>query len=241
MKSVYVVKSPNPLHYVSYIVKKKGVEKSKRDNVMCFAYLFKDGFEGDEVVVYAPNNRICFPQPVIDRFVKEFNAVGFPVTCAEENDVSYFSFKVKDYTNGFQFRSALMAIRMLWEINIYHVADIFLQILDAVPEADRMYAFQMAHGYGWDIPNHFQPLNYNHMIKVPLPMPLVTRAEFAKLCADTTFGTPNVICMFPMLTTWKMAGFDGYGGRDSATNRSIDASYPKDFKERYDFLTKDIK
>lgn len=177
-KSNFKYYNDNGITIVNYVWFKllgnKGEIKRDYPNSACFAPILHNAIDNDAggVQVYHERTAVPYPIPAIERWINDINELGFPCSfqtpCQDCNPDKYsFNVKFSDYEYKAHLASTLMLIRALYERGICRVPEIYFNMLDENPKADKFEVLQNAHK---ELTNHFDSHDYyaypntNHMI-----------------------------------------------------------------------------
>ena len=139
-------------------------------SIICFAPIIHYVIPSNTEIILMHRQITAFPyeEKEIERWITDLNEIDFPCTFIGRNDTDYnFQINIRDYQFKAHLFATLMLIRALYERGICKIPEIYFEMMDKNPEADKFDTIQTAHkqvktGYAWD--GKGQCANAGHMI-----------------------------------------------------------------------------
>lgn len=115
--------------------------------------------------VYRERKLIPYNDEAIVRYVYDLNDMGFPVTLVSlpktETGTIHFHVFLDNYDTKPHLISTLTLLRMMWEAGMAKTLDIYLQLMDKKPDADKLDMIQAAHKTKGSNANGGHSVTYN--------------------------------------------------------------------------------
>jgi len=123
------------------------VIKDHSDEI-CFASILMYPIPKETAIIHIWHNRSTLPYDIeeIERWINDLNEMDFPCAYIGSNADHYnFQINVCDYEYKSHLMGTLMLLRMLTETGLCMVPEIYFQMMDADPKADKFDILQTAH------------------------------------------------------------------------------------------------
>ena len=168
-------------------------EVKKNSNTGCFSELTYSPIDAKwkSVLIKEPINIIPYEPREIKRWLRDLNELGFPCHFEGIDEHLKIRLVLKEFKSKPHLSSTLMLIRLLWEMGMNKIPDIYFQVMDANPNANKFIQLQKAHkhpslmettrnyGHGYT-PPPYPTFNTNHTVTSHRQLQNISRAELFK-------------------------------------------------------------
>jgi len=153
--------------------KDKELESWGRNNYACFSPITYEKLpeEAVRIVVTHPLALIPYSKEIIERYIKDLNEFGFPVSLDLTSDSARFIIDLKNYEYKIHLNSTLQLIRALYEKFICFVPEFYFSLIelsgraDSLSCAEKFDIFQEAHSKTSSSASQIGGIpNSNHMV-----------------------------------------------------------------------------
>lgn len=145
----YYNKSANIINYVWFnLLDENGKIIKEYPNEACFASITSYGISKKvkTILIYHDKRSVPYSEKSINRWIDDVNEIGFPCAFIGSNETHYnFQINLCDYKYKVHLFSTLMFIRAIYEQGICLIPEIYFQLMDEHPNADKFDMIQTAH------------------------------------------------------------------------------------------------